>query len=177
MTQIINITSQALQASIRRLLPSQQGFGEDLQATNLITPVIDLTPTAEGSSVPQYLQTAVSFDSATAFGANNSTEALTSSGGFYRVIGTATIVGSSGSNQITSFDMVEGGVTKSVWKMEIPASSGNPVISENVDLTFFVDSPTVLNAVATSQAFVVGSIRQVATLTGELINPQPFEPQ
>ena len=52
MSQIIRITSEALQATVRRLLPSQQGFGEDLQASNVITPVIDLTPTAEGSQLP-----------------------------------------------------------------------------------------------------------------------------
>ena len=50
--EITPITSEALQAVIRRLLPSQRGFGDDLQATNLITPIIDLTPTAEGSSIP-----------------------------------------------------------------------------------------------------------------------------
>ena len=42
MAEIIRITSEALQATIRRLLPSQTGFGDDLQATNLITPIIDL---------------------------------------------------------------------------------------------------------------------------------------
>ena len=52
MAQIINITSEALQATIRRLLPSQQGFGEDLQATNVVQPIIDLTPTAEGTVLP-----------------------------------------------------------------------------------------------------------------------------
>ena len=41
------VTSEALQSTVRRLLPSQQGFGSDLEATNLIQPVIDLTPTAE----------------------------------------------------------------------------------------------------------------------------------
>ena len=51
MAQLISITSEALQATIRRLLPSQQGFGEDLQASNVITPVIDVTPTAEGLSL------------------------------------------------------------------------------------------------------------------------------
>ena len=87
MSQIINITSEALQATIRRLLPSQQGFGEDLQASNVIMPVIDLTPTAEGSSVPANLQNASAYGSNTTFFANNSTNTLVTGGGFYRVIG------------------------------------------------------------------------------------------
>jgi len=59
--QIIRLTSEALQASIRRLLPSQQGFGLDLEATNVITPIIDLTPTAEGSELRQDLQSALAY--------------------------------------------------------------------------------------------------------------------
>ena len=61
MAQITQITSEALQATIRRLLPSQQGFGEDLQASNVITPIIDLTPTAEGSSLSENLSTALAW--------------------------------------------------------------------------------------------------------------------
>ena len=38
MPQITPITSEALQAKIRQLLPSQIGFGEDLQAQNVIVP-------------------------------------------------------------------------------------------------------------------------------------------
>ena len=82
MTQIINITSEALQATIRRLLPSQQGFGEDLQASNVITPIIDLTPTAEGSVVRQDLQTALAFGSQTAFDVGGATTTLANSPGF-----------------------------------------------------------------------------------------------
>ena len=55
MAQLISITSEALQATVRRLLPSQQGFGEDLQATTVVTPIIDLTPSAEGSETRQDL--------------------------------------------------------------------------------------------------------------------------
>ena len=61
MPQLINVTSESLQATIRNLLPSQAGFSEDLTATNLIQPIIDLTPTAEGSILRAALQTAIDF--------------------------------------------------------------------------------------------------------------------
>ena len=59
--QITSVTSESLQAQIRALLPSQEGFGTDLMAQNVIVPVIDLTAAAEGSTVPQYLQNSVKF--------------------------------------------------------------------------------------------------------------------
>ena len=73
MAQITNVTSEALQATLRRLLPSQQGFGEDLQASNVITPVIDLTASAEGSALPIELSTALAFGNTTAFSINAGT--------------------------------------------------------------------------------------------------------
>ena len=51
MSQIIPIVSEALQATVRRLLPSQNGFGEDLQASNVIVPIVNLTPSAEGTEL------------------------------------------------------------------------------------------------------------------------------
>ena len=89
MPQIINVTSEALQATIRNLLPSQAGFSEDLSATNLIQPVIDLTPTAEGSILRADLQTALDFTVAVS-SVENSSATLASTAGFYRVIGNVT---------------------------------------------------------------------------------------
>ena len=49
MAEITSVTSEALQRKVRELLPSQRGFGEDLQAQNVIVPIVDLTRSAEGS--------------------------------------------------------------------------------------------------------------------------------
>ena len=76
MAQLIRITSEALQATVRRLLPSQQGFGEDLEASNVIQPIIDLTPTAEGNQLPFNLASAINFTDTTAISANSSTQTL-----------------------------------------------------------------------------------------------------
>ena len=90
--QITSVTSEALQAQLRNLLPSQEGFGTDLMAQNVIVPIIDLTRAAEGSSVPQNLQTSLAFGSQTAFSANNSTVVIANTAGFYRVNGIMTCV-------------------------------------------------------------------------------------
>ena len=69
--QIITVNSEALQTQIRDLLPSQNGFGSELQATNVITPVIDLTAAAEGSGLTTDLARALAFGSQTAFSVQN----------------------------------------------------------------------------------------------------------
>ena len=61
--EIITVNSEQLQATVRNLLPSQNGFGSELQATNIITPIIDLTPSAEGTVLRQDLQKALTFGS------------------------------------------------------------------------------------------------------------------
>jgi len=175
MAQITSVTSEALQAQIRSLLPSQQGFGEDLQASNVIVPVIDLTSTAEGSSLPQYLQTAINFGGATAFDANNSTATLANVAGFYRVTagvvckrdGSATVQG--------SFKMNDGATTKVVWALEMRNTSGEGFVSANVDYTFYLRSGDTLTAVSdNANVRMIGSVRQVADVNGNLVNPTGF---
>jgi hypothetical protein len=45
--EIITVNSEDLQTQIRDLLPSQNGFGSELQASNVIFPIIDLTRSAD----------------------------------------------------------------------------------------------------------------------------------
>ena len=69
--EVITVNSEVLEATIRDLLPSQNGFGSELQASNVIMPIIDLTATAEGSGLSEELQTSLTLDSVTAFGVAN----------------------------------------------------------------------------------------------------------
>ena len=177
MPQITSVTSEALQATIRRLLTSQQGFGDDLQATNLITPIIDLTPTAEGSSVPEYLQRASSHGSSTPFDLNNTTTTLVTGGGFYQVIGTIAISNdgtTSGGVQIN-----DGSTTKVVYQLKQPGNSGNNgVTSQSFDFVVFLEPTDALQVTSNStQCIVAGSFRQIANSTGVLVNPVGFTPQ
>ena len=85
--EIITVNSEALQTTIRDLLPSQNGFGSELQASNVITPIIDLTTSAGGSTLPRDLQTALAFGSQTTFDVTNGSSTIANSPGFYRVVG------------------------------------------------------------------------------------------
>ena len=78
------INSQDLESTVRKLLPSQGGAGAgiDLSASTQIIPIIDLTPTAEGSILRQDLQTSSSLTTITSFNiANaNSTDLIINTG-------------------------------------------------------------------------------------------------
>lgn len=175
MAEIIRITSEALQATVRRLLPSQQGFGDDLQATNLITPIIDLTPTAEGSALPTYLQTSLAFGSQTAFEAQAGTVVLANSGGFWRIVGTSNIEQDSVSTFNGRFDMSDGLSTKTVWKHVVTAGGGDNSNSVTFDFTVFLRPGDTISAIASaSDVVVAGSYRQVADLQGNIVNPVGF---
>lgn len=172
MAQITNITSEALQETVRRLLPSQQGFGEDLQATNLITPIIDLTPSAEGSEFRADLQTAIAFGSQTTFEVSNTSSNLVTGGGFYRVFGSVVIVG----GDEGTFDISDGLATKQIFKVNggLSGDEQNAVY----DFTIFLrPTDTLVAASSGLNANVVGSFRQVADSNGVLVNPVGFQPQ
>jgi len=172
------VTSEALQLKLRQLLPSQQGFGTDLSASDTIIPIIDLTAAAEGSDVPEYLQTALAFGSQTAFEANNGTATIANTPGFWRVVAVATYESllATTENQLT---MTDGLSTKVIWEAKyIGVGSSNIVLSQNIDLIVFLTAGDTLSANAGStQNFITGSVRQVADINGKLVNPVGFTPQ
>lgn len=178
MSQIITVTSEALQATIRRLLPSQQGFGEDLQASNVILPIIDLTPTAEGSEVREDLQTATAFGSQTAFVANNNTVTVAASGGFYRVWAKVIIKQSASFAATANFTMSDGLSTKILWKTQLDLA-GNILYDENnLDFVHFLaPGESLVCSTGDANSFINGTVRQIADVSGNLIDPSGFFPQ
>jgi hypothetical protein len=175
MPQITPITSEALQAKIRQLLPSQIGFGEDLQAQNVIVPTIDLTETASGSLLRQDLQTSLAFASADSFNVSNTTTTIINTTGFFRVIGGLTIKGDSSDVQIV-FELSDGVSDVQVYGYELKGASSNQfAISVNVDFIVFLRSGDTLKIVSNSnKAIARGSTRQIADINGNLVNPSGF---
>lgn len=175
MPEITSVTSETLQATIRRLLPSQQGFGQDLQATNLITPIIDLTPTAEGSQLPTFIQQALNYIQATPFAVTTGTSTLVSTTGFYRVFGTATVRNQAGGTETATFRINDGSGTKNIWQIGTSSSSTALTNVASFDFTVFLRAGDSLEANASSDnGYLAGSTRQVATVTGELVSPSGF---
>jgi len=172
--EIITVNSEVLEAQIRDLLPSQSGFGSELQASNVITPIIDLTAAAEGSGLPTGLQNALAFGSQTAFEANNSTVVVANAPGFYRIYAgvqkTATTAGTVQCN----FTMTDGLSVKTIWGLETPAFI-NATDAVVVDFIVFLAAGESISAVTdNADAFIKGSVRQVATGNGTLVDPNGY---
>ena len=179
MAQITSVTSESLQQQIRTLLPSQQGFGEDLQASNVIVPIIDLTSTAEGSTVGTNLQTAFDY-SITPFAISNSssTSILTGQTGFFLV--EATLVGRT-ANSVSiacGFTITNSGVSKIITQLKQSQGSVNGY-QVNQQFVVFLRAGDSLEGFATGSVASQcnGSIRQIADINGTLVNPNGFTPQ
>ena len=173
MTQIINVTSEALQATLRRLLPSQAGFSEDVQASNLIQPIIDLTPTAEGSILPTYLQNALDVTT-TLTTALNQTQVVTSTPGFYILRLNVDEMGVGGDTSV-QVNIVSSLTTTTVLQTRVIAGTGSVVFP---DVVVFLNINQELQLVSNAgNAIAILSSRQVATLNGELVNPSGCQPQ
>ena len=175
MAQLIRITSEALQATVRRLLPSQQGFGEDLQASNVITPIIDLTPTAEGSSVPAYLQQALAFDSQTSTSVVNTTTTLISTTGFFRIFGTWSLRADGGGDRNVAITMTDGLSTKNLLFGYANFATSTDYNEQLFDFIVFLRAgDSVAGTSNSSDARMDVTTRQIADINGNLINPSGF---
>ena len=175
MAQLINITSEALQATIRRLLPSQQGFGEDLQATNVITPIIDLTPTAEGSILPRDLGNALAFDSQTNFAVSNATSQIVNTTGFHRIVAVSSVNGSGSGNRKNTIIFSNSGTDKTCWNHTVTDSGSFGTQAIQVDLIVFCAAGDSVSVFSNNvDTFFAGTVRQVADVNGNLVNPAGF---
>ena len=174
---ISTVTSEALQAKLRELLPSQQGFSTDLSASDTIIPIIDLTAAAEGSSVGQNLQTALAFGSQTAFSVANTTSTLVNNTGFYRIFGAITYRASGSSTTSAQFALTDGASTKIIYKLTDPGTTDS-LFSTNFEFIVFLAAGESLTA-TTNQTYISidGSSRQIADLNGTLVQPVGFSPQ
>lgn len=176
--EITSITSESLQAQIRTLLPSQQGFGSDLMAQNVIVPVIDLTSAAEGSSIAQNLQTALSFDSQTVFTAFNSTVVVVNTAGFYRIFANVVVGATGGAAQNAIFQMSDGLSTKNVLTFDAINGADSTPMANILDFVVFLNAGESLSAISNAASCVIsGSSRQIADVNGTLVNPAGFNPQ
>lgn len=179
MAQIRGVVSEALQSTIRRLLPSQQGFTEDLQASNVIQPIIDLTPTAEGSVLPESLQQAQAFGSQTAFFQNTATTGdLANTAGFWRIVGEVTLFTSGTAGTRAVFNLNDGSTDIAIRNFNTnEAVSFNEIFMMSFDYVIFLRSGDKLTLTTTSNALCAGSYRQIADINGNLVNPSGFSPQ
>ena len=174
MGQEFVIKSTALEDKINQLLPSQGGqqAGVDLSASTMVVPIVDLTETAEGSEVRADLQTALSHKTVTSFDVQNTTSTLVSTTGYYRVFGSATAQCGVASAQSINFFINDGATSKVIWSLDIPSSNANNIaVSSTFDFVVFLEAGDTLQSTGTAHGNAIGSTRQIADISGNLVDP------
>lgn len=165
------INSQDLESTVRKLLPSQGGAGAgiDLSASTQIIPIIDLTPTAEGSILRQDLQTSSSLTTITSFNiANANSTDLIINTGYWLVQYTVIIVNN---NVQANFFLTDGVTNKDIIRFGGGAVLGAFPITYQNSLNCFLEAGESLKLNTDNDTRVMGSFRQIADIEGNLINP------
>ena len=148
-------------------------------AQNVIVPIIDLTSAAEGSSVPENLQTAMAFGSQTSFSENNSNTTIVTTTGFWRVFGVSVIRATTSGGTSNDLSLSDGLATKKLFDHNMLVGNINQTVSTlPFDFTVFLAAGESLIATSSNtRSFLSGSVRQIADVNGTLINPSGFSPQ
>lgn len=174
--EIITVNSEELQTLIRDLLPSQNGFGSELQATNVITPIIDLTATAEGSTLRSDLQTALAFGSQTSTTITNTTSTLINTAGFYRVFGNFSGNHDDATAQIAQLRLTDGVTNKILLDFGFASTQADATSNNNV-FDFVIWLSTGESLVAQTDSTILSlnvTTRQIANSAGEFVNPSGY---
>jgi hypothetical protein len=168
MAQEFTINSSAIEAKINQLLPSQggSGAGVDFSASTMVIPIVDLTESAEGSSLRPDLQTATDFATSFTQVINAANTVILNTTGFYKV--SVTSDGINSNAQINLFD----GTTSKIIKYYAFGSDSNIIVDQFV---IFLSAGLSLRATSSASSVAIQvHTRQIADITGNLTNPVGF---
>ena len=169
MAQEFTINSTAIEDKINQLLPSQGGFGAgiDFSASTMVIPIVDLTESAEGGSVRQDLQTALSFNDISSFEIQNTNTNVISTTGYWRVFGANSF---NGTGRVV-FTLTDASATSKIFLDH----QNQQTITGNIvpfDFNLFLIAGDVLNITSfTANSVCRVSVKQIATLDGTLTTP------
>jgi len=174
---ISSVTSEALQLKLRQLLPSQQGFGTDLSASDTIIPIIDLTASAEGSDVRQDLQKALSFDSQTSVSFAGVGGTIITGTGFWQVDGTCFLGSDAAVTQTATIELDDGAAQKVIANFTAGAQSTEIDRVLQYSYLFFLQTGESVICTNTGNTGIFATSRQIADVNGTLVQPAGFTPQ
>lgn len=179
--EVKTITSESLESAYRALTPSQQGFTQDLMASNTIIPVLDLSSAASGGSTGENLQTA--WDDTTGHhrqSAVATTTDIITNTGFWQCDLTAVWQPNGSNTPAITVQIDDGTVTKiPIWQCSYAITGASDSISglESKFVVFLRAGRKLQVYTASTNAVIDIWYRQIASVNGTLINPAGFTPQ
>lgn len=172
------VTDEALEKRFRDTFRAQGGaeLVDDLYASGVIVPVVDFTAAAEGTSLAQNLQTAwdSSTGSSTVF---NTTSTLISNAGFWQVDLNLFSAYNNSAASTATVQITDGLSSTIIWRFNSVGGTGSSGQSniENDKFVVFLQSGDSLTA-TTNDTFTRLALwyRQIATVSGDLVDPSGF---
>ena len=171
------VTDEALEKRFRDTFRSQGGaeLVDDLYAQGVIVPIVDFTAAATGQQISENLQTAWDFTTGHASVANTS-QTLITNAGFWKVdlnvVASFTNTAREAKVQIT-----DGLTSKPVWEVNFEAigsSSTEAAAQQDVFVVFLRSGDSLVASTTDSRVKLDLVYRQIATVSGDLINPSGF---
>ena len=175
MAQEFTINSSAIETKINQLLPSQGGFGAgvDFSASTMVIPIVDLTESAEGSTLRQDLQNSFSHNSLTSVSINNATRTtIQNTTGYWRVFGTAGVTAAVAAT-FCRIELYDGTTYKTLYEpraIQVTAT-GNTPFGQFDFVVKLAAGDSITGTANTTSATLNVATRQLADLTGTLVNP------
>ena len=170
------VTTEALEKKFRDTFPSQAGaeLVDDLYASGVIVPTVDFTAAAQGSELRADLQ--VAWDASTiSEEAQNNVKNITSTPGFYKVFATLAYTAGTGF-PVGRISLNDGVSDFTIWRFSVV----NPGVGVDTTATswkgcVWVNTGFTLKALSNQNNVILNvHARQIASSTGDLINPLGF---
>jgi hypothetical protein len=173
----IPFVSEDFQRAFRNQFPSQTSTGRDLHVSDVVIPVVDMSPVASGASLPLDLR----------FCRNRNTTSVNTSTtiGFTDIITTTGFWGVNinisgyGGQTIIEHQLNGGGTTTSISKINVQQTTGDAFIQLESFVVFVKPGDALQYAYTengTNGTFA-GYYTQLADVNGNLISPNGYSPQ
>ena len=169
------VTDEALEKRFRDTFRAQGGseLVNDLYASGVIVPVVDFTAAAEGSGLPQDLQQA--WDFTTGYNLiRNATVTIASNAGFWKVDFTLSR-DSAGTNVFFNLDLTDGLTSRTIYSAELKGGTSH-AISDQPIIVFLRAGDSLTGRSSNAGGDMRVWARQVATSSGDPVNPSGFTP-
>jgi len=174
----VPFVSEEFQRAFRNTFRGQVNSGRDLHVSDIVIPVVDFTPTASGTSLPESLRYAINRNSTSIAGTTAiGTTSLGLSNGFYRI--QANIFGNSGGQKL-EFLLVNPTINLTLKALYLNATTNNEGQSMSTDFIVYQEVGDALSysmGIFSGSAFFSFTVTPIADVNGNIINPSGYDPQ
>ena len=167
------VVSESLQTTFRQNFPSQVSSGRDLHVSDVIIPTVDFSTVGGTSGLPVSLQQALDFN-VTTFSINTSSDTIISTTGFYKVFGSASFVSTGSASNTIFMALTDGSTTKKLIDFAVPPEGSARTGTVFEFICFLKTGVSLIGGTSSSFCKINGSTRQIADVSGTLVNPDGY---